>query len=143
MGGRIHKELREKRPYAYAVTFFDQMAFETGALGIYVGTDPKLAREVEEVVANEIKKIRRRGFSEEEVAEAKRYVIGNHRTRMQTNSAIVSSMCLDTMYGLSADHFKRWPAFIANVTKTDVDESACKYLEPDRMVTIQLGPQEK
>ena len=142
MGGRIHKELREKRPYAYAVTFFNQMAYETGALGIYIGTDLKHARDIEAVVANEIEEIRRHGFSEEEIAIGRRYLIGSQRTRMQTNSAIVSSMCLDTMYGLKADHFKRWPALIDKVTKEDVDEAARKYLSLDKMVTIQLGPHE-
>ena len=39
MGGRIHKILREEKPYAYALTFFNQMAYETGAMGIYIGTD--------------------------------------------------------------------------------------------------------
>jgi zinc protease len=140
MGGRIHKELREKRPYAYAVTFFNQMAYETGALGIYIGTDQKHTRNVKEVVANEIGQIRQNGFSEEEIAIGRRYIIGSQRTRMQTNGAIVSSMCLDTMYGLKADHFKRWPALIDKVTKADVDEAARKYLSLDKMVTIQVGP---
>ncbi|HME43135.1 MAG TPA: pitrilysin family protein [Syntrophorhabdales bacterium] len=143
MGGRIHKRLREERPYAYAVTFFNQMAYETGALGIYIGTDQKHVADVKSVVANEIEEILRHGFSEEEVITARRYLIGNQRIRMQTNSAVASSMCLDTMYGLKADHFKRWPALIDKVTKEDVDEAARKYLSLDKMVTIQVGPPEK
>ena len=39
MGGRIHRKLREENPFAYAVTFFNQAVFETGAIGIYIGTD--------------------------------------------------------------------------------------------------------
>ena len=140
MGGRIHKRLREERPYAYAVTFFNQMAYETGALGVYIGTDQKHLADVKSVVANEIEEILRHGFSEEEIITARRYLIGNQRTRMQTNSAIASSMCLDTMYGLKADHFKRWPALIDKVTKEDVDQAARKYLSLDKMVTIQVGP---
>jgi zinc protease len=143
MGGRIHKELREKRPYAYAVTFFNQMAYETGALGIYIGTDQKHVTDVKAVVTDEIERIRRHGFSEEEITTARRYLIGNHRTRMQTNSAIVSSMCLDTMYGLKPNHFKRWSALIDRVTKADVDEAARKYLSLEKMVTVQVGPQGK
>ncbi len=141
MGGRIHKRLREERPYAYAVTFFNQMAYETGALGIYIGTDRKHVDDIKKVVANEIREIREHGFSEEEITNARRYLIGTQRTRMQTNSAIVSSMCLDTIYGLKADHFKRWPALIAKVSKADVDKAARTYLTPDTMVTIEVGPE--
>jgi zinc protease len=140
MGGRIHRRLREERPYAYALTFFNQMAYETAALGIYIGTDQKYVAEVEKVVNAEIEQIHKDGFTEEEIANAKRYLIGNHKTRMQTNSAIASSMCLDTIYGLKADYFKRWPALVEKVTKEEVDGVAKKYLTLDKMVTIQLGP---
>jgi len=79
MGGRIHKRLREERPYAYALTFFNQMAYETGALGIYIGTEQKHVRDIEAVVGKEIGEIHKEGFSEEEVANAKRYLVGTHR----------------------------------------------------------------
>jgi zinc protease len=140
MGGRIHRRLREERPYAYALTFFNQMAYETAALGIYIGTDLKYVDEIRKVVNAEIEQIHKDGFTGEEIANAKRYLVGNHRTRMQTNSAIASSMCLDTIYGLKADFFKRWPALIEKVTKEEVDAVARKYLATDKMVVIQLGP---
>ncbi len=140
MGGRIHKRLREERPYAYAVTFFNQMAYECGALGIYIGTDRKNVDDVKRIAVKEIEEMREHGLSEEEIADARRYLAGNQRTRMQTNSAIVSSMCLDTMYGLGAGHFKRWPGMIEKVTKDDVDRAVRRYLRLDAMVTIEVGP---
>ncbi len=140
MGGRIHLRLREERPYAYALTFFNQMAFETAALGIYIGTDQKHVADIEKVVRAEIMQIHKDGFTEEEIANAKRYVIGTQQTRMQTNSAIASAMCLDTIYGLKPDYFKRWPGLIEKVTKQEVDGVARKYLTLDKMVTIEVGP---
>ncbi|MBP1732554.1 MAG: peptidase domain protein, partial [Deltaproteobacteria bacterium] len=143
MGGRIHKRLREERPYAYALTFFNQMAYETGALGIYIGTEQKHVRDIEDVVGKEIGEIRKEGFSEEEVTNAKRYLVGTHRIRMQSNSAIASSMCLDTMYGLKPDFFKRWPERIEKVTRDEVNAAAKKYLLPEKMVEITVGPGDK
>lgn len=140
MGGRIHKRLREERPYAYALTFFNQMAYETGVLGIYIGTEQKHIRDIEDVVGKEIAEMHKEGFSEEEVANAKRYLIGTHRIRMQSNSSIASSMCLDTMYGLKPDFFKRWPERIEKVTKDEVNAAAKKYLLPEKLVEITVGP---
>jgi zinc protease len=140
MGGRIHRKLREENPYAYAVTFFNQEAYETGALGIYIGTDRTHVKDVERIAREEIDKIRKEGFSEEEVASAKRHMIGNHYIRMQTNGAIASSMCLDTIYGLSPNFFKVWPEQAEKVTMDQVNAAACKYLLLDRMVKIVVGP---
>jgi zinc protease len=139
MGGRIHKVLREDNPYAYALTFFNQMAYETGGMGIYIGTDRKLAGEVERIVRVEIDRILRDGFTQKEVENGKNYLIGNHYIRMQSNGAITTAMCFDTMYRLKPNYFKVWPGSIEKVTKEDVDRIARKYLTFERMVQVMIG----
>lgn len=140
MGGRIHRKLREENPFAYAVTSYYQMAYEVGAIGIYIGTDRRHVKDVERIVRDEVEQIRTVGFTEEEVAKAKRYMIGNHYNRMQTNGSIASSMCLDTIYGLKPNFFKLWPEKAENVTKEAVNAAARKYLLPEKMSTVQVGP---
>ncbi|HOE18174.1 MAG TPA: pitrilysin family protein [Syntrophorhabdaceae bacterium] len=142
MGGRIHKVLREDNPYAYALTFFNQMAYETGGMGIYIGTGRKLTEEVERIVKTEIEKILRDGFTQKEVDDGKGYLTGNHYISMQSNSAITTAMCLDTIYGLKPNYFKVWPGLIEKVTKEDVDRVARKYLTLDRMVQVMIGKTE-
>jgi len=139
MGGRIHRVLREENPYAYAVTFFNQMAYETGATGIYIGTSEAFVKDVIRIAREEIEKIREKGFSEKEIEDGKAYLIGNHYIRMQSNGAITSTMCFDTLYGLEPDMFKTWPSAIEKVTKKDVDRVAGKYLYLDSMVQILVG----
>jgi zinc protease len=143
MGGRIHKVLREDNPYAYALTFFNQMAYETGGMGIYIGTDRKLSGEVEKIVRSEIERILRDGFTQKEVENGKNYLIGNHYIKMQSNGAITTAMCFDTMYGLRPNYFKVWPGLIEKVTKEDVDRVARRYLTFDRMVQVTIGKQER
>jgi zinc protease len=142
MGGRIHKVLREENPYAYAVTFFNQMAYEVGGIGIYIGTDRKLVKEVEGISKAEVERIIREGFTDREVEDGKAYLIGNHYISMQSNSAISTSMCLDTMYGLKPNYFKVWPSHIEKVTKEDVNRVAKKYLSLDKMVYVRVGAKE-
>lgn len=139
MGGRIHKVLREENPYAYAVTFFNQMAYETGAMGIYIGTGQEFVGEVERIARQEIQKIIDKGFTEQEVENGKNYIIGNHYIRMQSNGAKASSMCLDCLYGLDPDLFKTYPTFITKVTKDDVNRVARKYLNLDWMTEVLVG----
>ena len=140
MGGRIYKRLREERPYAYSLTFFNQMAYETGAMGVYLGTEQKYVADVRKVLKKEIEDLREKGFTTEEVEKARRYLIGTHYIRMQTNSSVASSMCLDTIYGLGPNSFKVWPKRIEGVKKEDVDRAIKKYLLWDRMVEVSVGP---
>lgn len=142
MGGRIHKVLREENPYAYALTFFNQMAYDVGGMGIYIGTDRKLVKEVDRISKSEIEKIVKEGFSEQEVENAKSYLIGTHFISMQSNSAIATSMCLDSMYGFKPDYFKAWPKYIEKVTLDDVNRMARKYLVLDKMVYVRVGAAE-
>jgi len=139
MGGRIHKILREEKPYAYSLTFFNQMAYEAGGMGIYIGTDKKLAEEVRKIVHAEIERIVSKGFTEKEVEDAKRYLIGTHYIRMQANSAKATSMCLDTIYRSEPGYFKVWPKHIEAIKKEDVNRAAKKYLLLDGMVDIEVG----
>ena len=139
MGGRIHRVLREENPYAYALTFFNQMAYETGAMGIYIGTSTNFVDDVKRIAREEIEKIRNEGFSEKEVEDGKRYLVGNHYIRMQSNGAMASSMCFDTLYGLPPGYFKKWPSMIETVTKDDVNNVAAKYLSLEHMVQLLVG----
>jgi zinc protease len=140
MGGRIFKRLRDENPFAYAATFFEQMAYEVSALGIYVGTDKTHVPEIDSLVRKEIETIRKDGFTGKEVADAKQYLIGNHYTRMQTNGAITYSMCLDAIYGLGPGNFKVWPKKIEAVTLDQANEAARKNLVLDKMVKVTVGP---
>ncbi|OPY68506.1 MAG: putative zinc protease AlbF [Syntrophorhabdus sp. PtaU1.Bin002] len=142
MGGRMHKVLREENPYAYAVTFFNQMAYDAGGIGIYIGTDRKLVKEVEGISRKEVERIIREGFTDREVEDGKTYLIGNHHISMQSNNSISTSMCLDTMYGLKPNYFKVWPSHIEKVTNEDVNRTARKYLSLDKMVYVRVGAKE-
>jgi zinc protease len=139
MGGRIHKMLREENPYAYAVTFFSQQAYEVSAMGIYIGTDAKYVQDVKRVARAEIENIVRNGLADKEIEDGKNYLIGNHYISMQSNASISTSMCLDTLYGMKPGFFKEYPARIEKITKEDVNRVARKYLRLDNMVEMAVG----
>jgi zinc protease len=142
MSGRIHKVLREEHSLAYATTFFNQAAYDGGAVGVYIGTDAAKVPEAERLVRQEMERITTDGVTEAEVSRAKSYLIGSHVISMQVNSAKATNMCVDTIYGLPANSFKLRPAHIGKVTVEDVNRVARKYLLQKRMVTVLVGPGE-
>ncbi|MCX7965715.1 MAG: insulinase family protein, partial [Syntrophorhabdaceae bacterium] len=139
MGGRIHRILREENPYAYALTFFNRQDYETGSMGIYIGTDGKYIEDVKRIAKEELKRIAEKGFTTEEIKNAKNRLIGNNLITMQSNINIATEMCLDTIYGLGPDYFKRWHKYIEQVTDRDVNDVAKKYIDLEKMVFIEVG----
>ncbi len=139
MGGRIHKVLREDNPYAYAVTFFSQQAYEASAMGIYIGTDVKYVPEVKRIAKSEIENIVKNGLTDKEIEDGKNYLMGNHYIRTQSNGSIATNMCFDTMYGMKPGFFKEYPDNIGTITKEDVNRVARKYLDLNNMVEVAVG----
>ncbi len=139
MGGRIHKVLREDNPYAYAVTFFSQQAYEASAMGIYIGTDVKYVPEVKRIAKDEIENIVKNGLTDKEIEDGKNYLVGNHYIRTQSNNSIATNMCFDTMYGMKPGFFKEYPARIEKITREDVNRVARKYLDLSKMVEVAVG----
>ena len=82
------------------------------------------------------------GLTEEEVARAKRYLIGNFEIGLQTNGAQANQMSLDELYGLGFDHYQRFPQEIEKVTKEDVDRVAKRYLDLESYVLTIVRPPE-
>jgi zinc protease len=115
------------------------MAYEVGGMGIYIGTDRKLTKEVEGIVKAEIERIIREGFTDKEVDNAKSHLIGNHYVKMQSNTTLARNMCFDTVYGLKPNYFKVWPTHIEKVNKEDVNRVARKYLSLEKMVHVTIG----
>ncbi len=139
MGGRIHRILREENPYAYALTFFNRQDYETGSMGIYIGTDVRYLEDVKRIAIDELKRVAKEGFTSEEIKNAKNRLIGNKLISLQSNTNIASEMCLDTIYGLGPDYFKRWQNYIEQVTEADVNNVAKKYIDLDKMVLVEVG----
>jgi len=139
MGGRIHRILREENPFAYALTFFNRQNYEIGTMGIYIGTDERYINDVKGIAREELKRIAKEGFTSEEIKNAKTRLIGNKLINMQSNQNIATEMCLDTIYGLGPDYFKKWSIFIEQVTDGDVNNAAKKYIDLDKMVLVEVG----
>ena len=127
-GGRLFREMRDKESLAYALDFMAQPNLDPGFIGVYMGTHPNKLETAIEAVLRELEKAKEKGLTGEEVARAKKYLIGNFEIGLQTNGAQANQMSLDELYGLGFDHYQRYPQEIEKVTKEDVDRAAKKYL---------------
>jgi zinc protease len=139
-GGRLFYQLRDQESLAYALTFMASPNLDRGFMGVYMGTHPdKLGKGIQGVM-RELRKVKEEGLTEEEVARAKRYLIGNFEIGLQTNGGQANQVSLDELYGLGFDHYQRYPEEIGKVSREDVHQVAKKYLNLEAYALAIIRP---
>jgi zinc protease len=140
MGGRLFQRLRDQKSLAYTVTAFRSPGLETGAFGVYLACDPGKLSPARKAVFHELALLREKGLTDEELAAAKRYLLGNLKIGMQTNGSQAMQMALDELYGLGYDHMPKYIQQIESVTREDVNWAVKKIILPDRYILVTVGP---
>jgi zinc protease len=139
-GGRLFYQLRDKESLAYALTFMAYPNLDSGFLGIYMGTHPDKLEKAIRRVLEELKKIKEEGFTEDEVARARKFLVGNYEIGLQTNGAQAGQISFDELYGLGYDHFKNYPREIEKVSKEEVFRVVQKYIHLDAYALAIIRP---
>ncbi len=139
-GGRLFKELRDRRSLAYSLTAFSSEQFDRGFFAFYMGTEGKKLTEGVDSMWSEIIRFLKEGIREEEVARARNYIIGNFEIGLQSNRSYAESLMFNILYGTGIDSIRKFPSRIMAVKKRDVERVARKYIDMKRYVLAILSP---
>ncbi len=138
-GGRLFLELRDKQSLAYSVTSFSQEGIERGFFSVYIATEPQKTEKAIDGIFTQLKKIKSELASDAEIDRAKRYLMGSFEIDLQRNSNVAGQLALSEIYGLGADHWRKFPGRIEMVTREQVREAANRYLNLDAYVMAIVG----
>ncbi len=140
---RLFEEVRDKRGLAYSVDSMLINNDHSNGLVIATATRSDRAAETLQVIRDEVKRILADGVTEEELAAAKKYVIGSYAiNNLDTSNGIAGTMVELQLDDLGIDYVARRRAEIDKVTVADVDAAARRLLstEPAVMVVGPSGP---
>jgi zinc protease len=90
-------------------------------------------------VLSEIKSIRDAPVSDQELAEAKSFLIGSFPLRFDSTAKLAQVLAQVEFYGLGFEYFTQYPKWIDRVTKEDVQRVAKQYLDPQRYALVVVG----
>ncbi len=139
-GGRLFTDLRDKKSLAYSVTSFVGLGLDYGSFAFYIACSPEKRNRALKGLWRQIYKIREDSISEDELARAKQWLIGNYQIGLQTNSAQALDMALNDLYGLGFNFSARYVQEINKITADQVKAIAQKILNPDAYVLVRVGP---
>ena len=95
-----------------------------------------------EGIKTELRKIVDEGVTEQELADAKAYIIGSYPLGFDSNAKIAGNMMSVRQQGLGVDYFDRRNAAIAAVTLDDVNRVARDWLAPENFTFVVVGQPE-
>jgi zinc protease len=140
MGGVLFNELRNKQSLAYVVYSSYSPGLDAGGFMFYIASDPQKTEQalagLEEVVAG----VRANKLTEEETAQAVRYLTGQYKIMFQTLDKRADDVLYNSLYGLGLDYREKHLERIAAVTPDDILRVAKKYLAPEGSVVAVVGP---
>ena len=143
LSSRLSMAAREKEGLTYGIDTYLSLLDKAPMLrGGFSATPDNFARVVE-IVRRQWAEMGRKGVSEEELAEAKDYLIASYNLRfasIDTISAILVYMQKDN---LGLDFLQKRNDYVRQVKLKDVNRVAREYFNPEKMIFVNVGSFEK
>ncbi|MBI3320132.1 MAG: insulinase family protein, partial [Candidatus Omnitrophica bacterium] len=140
MSGRLFQTVREQQGLAYTLGAFNVAGWDPGYLVVYAATRPDARERVVAMLCDQLQVLVKRGVSQEELDQAKRYLIGSHRLELQHLSGVARRGVLDELYGLGYDAWTQDERRINAVTASMVQDAAKRYLTLSQRADVIVGP---
>jgi len=96
-----------------------------------------------EAFLDEFEKIRSEKVSDEELRNARRYLMGVFPLQNETPAAVAGQILTQKLYQLPQDYWNQYPREVQKVTAETVLEMARRYILPDQMRVVVVGDAEK
>ena len=141
LGGRLGDSIRERQGMAYYVYSALDAGVGPGPLMVRAGVS---ADNVDRTIASidaELAAVVSQGFTEQEIADSKRYMVGALPRQLETSAGIAGFLLNAELHGLGLDYDRRMPDLIRGVTYDAAMDVARALLRPDAATIVVAGPE--
>jgi len=140
---RLMKVVRDQMGLTYSIHSSFSANKEPAEFSVEVQTKNESAHIVIKEILKQIHTIRTQHVSDQELEDAKAFLIGSFPRRLETSRRITDFLSVVEFYNLGDDFINKYPKYISNVTKESIQKAALKYLDPDNYILVIAGKKEK
>jgi zinc protease len=140
---RAMDSIRNERGLAYSVYSYFAAEKSHGSFQFVMQTKNDTAGEAIRIAQEELRRMREQPVTDQELNDAKDYLIGSFPLRFDTNRKVAGFLAQVEYYELGLDYPERYADLIRKVTRDDVLRVAKQYLRPDELVTVIVAKQKK
>lgn len=139
--GRLGADVRDKQGLAYYVYSSVSGGKANSVWGSRAGVDPANISRALEGIDQELRRIRENRVSDEEIADAKSYLIGSLPLGLESLGGVTNLLLTLEEYDLGLDYLDRYPEVISALTKNDLLRAISTHVDPDRLAIGIAGPE--
>ncbi|HEY6998040.1 MAG TPA: pitrilysin family protein [Candidatus Binatia bacterium] len=140
---RAMDSIRNERGLAYSVYSFFAAERSHGTFEFVMQTKNESAMEAIRIANDEIRRMREEPVRDQELNDAKDYLIGSFPLRLDTNRKVANFLAQVEYFKLGLDYPDRYPDLIRSVNGEDVLRVAKQYLHPEMLITVIVGNPKK
>ena len=136
---RAMDSIRNERGLAYSVYSYFAAEKSHGTFEFVMQTKNETAMEAIRIAGEEMRRMREQPVSDQELNDAKDYLIGSFPLRFDTNRKVASFLSQVEYFQLGLDYPDHYTELIRKIGREDVQRVAKQYLQPDKLVTVIVG----
>jgi len=138
---RLSARLRDREGLAYTVNanITSTADIEPGVFTCYIGTDAVNFERVKKEFLEELERIRTTNPTEDELSDAKNYLLGSLAFRFTTNAAIASQLLMTERLGVGLDYLDKFRKEVSAVTGDDIKAVAFNHIQTDKLLLLAVG----
>jgi zinc protease len=134
--------VREKRGLAYYTGAYQQVGLQPGMFVVYAGTREDAVPEVEQLMREELARIRRDGPRPEVMERARSQMIGDFEMGLQDDLGVAMTCALNELYGLGFDYMFSTRRRIEALTRGGVSAAAESILATNQLAVSIVLPEQ-
>jgi zinc protease len=139
-GSRLMTNIREDKGYTYDIfSSMDQMLYD-GYFSISTETTPKYVEPLIQDIYLEIEKLQNDPIPQEELTMVKNYLMGSFMNLLDGPLNSISFVKTMVLTDQKLDEFHTFVDKILDLTSTDMNLTAQKYLQTDMLKTVIVSP---
>ena len=140
LSSRLFQEIREQRGLAYSVYSYHSTYVDTGLFAVYAGTSPNNTKEVIECLLQELKDIKQKGITAEELERTKAQIKGGLYLGLESVSSRMSRLGKTELTYNRVLSPEEVVDKLEKVTLEDVSRVIGRLWQKDNISIMTLGP---
>lgn len=138
--GRIGDVVREKEGLAYHTNSTVAGGPGPGPWHVDAGVNPEKIERAIDLIRSEIGRFVTKRVTRGELEDNQAHFIGRLPLQLESNEGVSGALLQIERYQLGLDYLRRYPDLVAAVTRTQILETAARFLDPDRLGIGVAGP---
>jgi zinc protease len=138
--GRIGDVVREKEGLAYSAGSTVAGGPGPGPWHVDAGVNPQNIERAIDLIRSEIERFVTKRVAREELEDNQAHFIGRLPLQLESNEGVSGALLQMERYQLGLDYLRRYPGLVAAVTRTQILETASRFLDSDRLGIGVAGP---